>query len=166
MRSMAEHDENQPTMYFAFHHKDEPEFINVRAVSVRPYRHLIGTILRAMFGPRPGLAIEITLSRTVAAKIAARYAVEAAKQDDPDAAAFFKMDAAQLDALLLDEHAGVADVTQAPHYDKEHPRPCSFPNCNCCPENCIGEFGPCCFDCRYLDRNRESRDEEDKRALG
>jgi hypothetical protein len=49
-------------------------------------------------------------------------------------------------------------------YSKANPRPCSFTTCACCPENCIGESGPCCRDCRYLSSNRDSRIEEDKRA--
>jgi hypothetical protein len=49
-------------------------------------------------------------------------------------------------------------------YMPDNPRPCSFPNCNCCAENCRGEMGRCCFDCRYQHGYEAIRAEEDARV--
>lgn len=50
-------------------------------------------------------------------------------------------------------------------YSRDKPRPCSFLTCNCCPENCQGEMGRCCFDCRYQLGYEEIRREEDARSV-
>jgi len=44
-------------------------------------------------------------------------------------------------------------------------RPCSYPNCNCCLENCNPGVGYCCYDCREKPSNWESKLEEDRAKI-